>query len=58
VGLVGAVRKGRDIVVTNIDCFRMALSETSAEMKFKMQSNGRWKESTGGSFSPLVLGIS
>lgn len=53
VGLDAAVRKGRDIVVTNIDCLSRALSETSAERKLKMQSNGRWEESTGGNFRAL-----
>ena len=41
VGLDAAVRKGREMVVTNIDCFKMALSETFEGRKLRMQSNGR-----------------
>lgn len=55
VGLDAAVRKGREIVVTNIVCFRMALSETLADKKLRMQSNGRWDESTGGRLRPLIF---
>jgi hypothetical protein len=55
VGLDAAVRNGREMVVTSIDCFRMALSETFAGRKLRMQSNGRWDESTGGRLCLLAF---
>jgi hypothetical protein len=55
VGFDAAVRKGREMVVTNIDCFSMALSETFGDRKLRIQSNGRWDESTGGKRCPLAF---
>jgi hypothetical protein len=55
VGLDAAVRKGRDIVVTNIVCFKMALSDTFVGKKLRTQSNGRWEESMGGRLFPLIF---
>jgi hypothetical protein len=49
------VRKGREIVVTNIVCFKMALSDTFVGRKLRTPSNGRWEESTGGRLFPLIF---
>jgi hypothetical protein len=51
-GLDRAVRNGRDIVVTKIDCFSRALSDTPNGKKFRMESNGRWNASAGGRGTP------
>jgi hypothetical protein len=51
-GLDRAVRNGRDIVVTKIDCFSKALSDTPDGKKFRMESNGRWYMSAGGRGTP------
>ena len=50
-GLDAAVRKGLDMVVTNIDCLRRDFSGTDASegRKLRIQSKGLWDESEGGS---------